>query len=160
MNTTKDQNIFQCTICCQFFGSKSSLSRHSKGHEIRGKRYKCSQCPASFKNQSSFVIHQQAHNVSYTCLLCTKSFVYKANYQRHMLKIHTKNPPKAKKGVRPCKFCGKLYIECSVYQHQNECSKNPDHKRVACADCDFTAARKGVLDRHVQRKHSKESFKC
>ncbi|CAG2231230.1 KRAB [Mytilus edulis] len=85
MHTGIKSNI--CKICGKAYRFRSSLSRHSKTHEVaEGLSYECDICNKTFTQKRYLQEHKKAHNTeSAKCTFCSKVFKSKRYLQGQAL---------------------------------------------------------------------------
>lgn len=88
---------YSCTFegCCKSFSQISNLIRHVKLHS--GDRpFKCSECHKSFADKQNLKNHSNVHKpsgtrVKYSCLFCSKAFLYTSTLKKHVAQSHMQN---------------------------------------------------------------------
>lgn len=127
---------------------------HVKG--VIGKRAsKCPYCDCFFtRNGSDLQQHIWAHEglKPYKCSLCDYASRSKSNLKAHMNRHSTEK-------THLCDLCGKKFkSKCTLKSHK--LMHTADGKQFKCTECDFTAAQRPHLLRHMEQHASFKPFRC
>ncbi|KAF7269689.1 hypothetical protein GWI33_017274 [Rhynchophorus ferrugineus] len=100
---TGDENAYQCTICGNFYRSRSSLKVHKLRHEVP-KAYLCNICGNRYSTKAILKHHQMVHTgeKNYSCNICGKRFRFYPSLKTHNL-VHTGEKPLS------CHICNKQF---------------------------------------------------
>ncbi|CAL4122130.1 unnamed protein product, partial [Meganyctiphanes norvegica] len=82
---------YQCSICENFFSTKSSISIHMMTHTGE-KPYQCKMCDEAFPRNIDLIYHLKLHTgeKSYKCSQCDKKFYKKYNLACHLITHNAK----------------------------------------------------------------------
>ncbi|XP_016376266.1 zinc finger protein ZFAT-like [Sinocyclocheilus rhinocerous] len=127
---------------------------HVKG--VIGKRAsKCPYCDCFFtRNGADLQQHIWAHEglKPYKCSQCDYASRSKSNLKAHMNRHSTEK-------THLCDLCGKkLKSKCTLKSHK--LMHTADGKQFRCTECDFTAALRPHLLRHMEQHASFKPFRC
>ncbi|XP_060726877.1 zinc finger protein ZFAT-like isoform X1 [Tachysurus vachellii] len=130
------------------------IRAHFKG--VIGKRaLKCPYCDCYFtKNGTDMQQHIWAHEgvKPYKCSLCDYASRSKSNLKAHFNRHNTEKS-------HLCDMCGKKFkSKCTLKSHK--LMHSADGKQFKCTECDFTAAQKPQLLRHMEQHVSFKPFRC
>ena len=175
--TEEDVKARTCEICIKVLSSKINLRSHMKIHQGDGVKFKCQTCSYSTVQKTALIKHQMARhsNTTFSCLVCSKSFKWEIDLQRHQLKHE---------GVKfTCEVCDKNFSEkrlLSLHKRSHhekvvhKCNidgcdfestfvsslsihKKSVHQGILfyCEFCDYKSPRKGDVTRHMTCRHAK-----
>uniref|UniRef100_W5LEF6 Zinc finger and AT-hook domain containing n=1 Tax=Astyanax mexicanus TaxID=7994 RepID=W5LEF6_ASTMX len=127
---------------------------HVKG--VIGKRAsKCPYCDCFFtRNGTDMQQHIWAHEgvKPFKCPICDYASRSKSNLKAHMNRHNTEK-------THLCDLCGKKFkSKCTLKSHK--LMHSADGKQFKCTECDFTAAQKPHLLRHMEQHASFKPFRC
>uniref|UniRef100_A0A672QVY1 Zinc finger and AT-hook domain containing n=1 Tax=Sinocyclocheilus grahami TaxID=75366 RepID=A0A672QVY1_SINGR len=127
---------------------------HVKG--VIGKRAsKCPYCDCFFtRNGADLQQHIWAHEglKPYKCSQCDYASRSKSNLKAHMNRHSTEK-------THLCDLCGKKFkSKCTLKSHK--LMHTADGKQFRCTECDFTAALRPHLLRHMEQHASFKPFRC
>ncbi|KAL7874979.1 hypothetical protein SRHO_G00059490 [Serrasalmus rhombeus] len=127
---------------------------HVKG--VIGKRAsKCPYCDYFFtRNGADMQQHIWAHEgvKPFKCSLCDYASRSKSNLKAHLNRHNTEK-------THLCDLCGKKFkSKCTLKSHK--LMHSADGKQFKCTECDFTAAQKPHLLRHMEQHASFKPFHC
>lgn len=130
------------------------IRAHVKG--VIGKRAsKCPYCDCYFtRNGTDMQQHIWAHEgvKPYKCSLCDYASRSKSNLKAHFNRHNTEKS-------HLCDLCGKKFkSKCTLKSHK--VMHSADGKQFKCTECDFTAAQKPQLLRHMEQHVSFKPFRC
>ncbi|XP_017327742.1 zinc finger protein ZFAT [Ictalurus punctatus] len=130
------------------------IRAHVKG--VIGKRAsKCPYCDCYFtRNGTDMQQHIWAHEgvKPFKCSLCDYASRSKSNLKAHLNRHNTDKS-------HLCDLCGKKFkSKCTLKSHK--LMHSADGKQFKCTECDFTAAQKPQLLRHMEQHVSFKPFRC
>ncbi|XP_062847085.1 zinc finger protein ZFAT-like [Trichomycterus rosablanca] len=130
------------------------IRAHVKG--VIGKRgTKCPYCEFyCTRNGSDMQQHIWAHEgvKPFKCLQCDYASRSRSNLKAHMNRHNTEK-------THLCDLCGKKFkSKCTLKSHK--LMHSADGKQFKCSECDFTAAKKPYLLRHMEQHASFKPFRC
>lgn len=149
-----DTACFPCTVCDQWFDSKSFLDSHffekHYGHSLVGALHQCEACGLSFKSALRLETHLcGSGGGSNRCLHCNKSFRSEARLEFHQ-RFH--------EGAQPgyCEICQKTFPdELKLYKHTMYL--HTQNKGHCCEECGKVFKSNSSL-RYHQRSHQGEDI--
>ncbi|XP_055629575.1 transcription factor E4F1-like isoform X2 [Toxorhynchites rutilus septentrionalis] len=156
---------FTCHICQTKFSGQQSLSVHFKEqHSDRGRPFKCSYCPATFKRKHHAENHMSSHTgeMRYSCKDCGAKYAKSKSLIRHRQQFHHSVPveqtvkiPKII-GQFQCAYCPKSFkhrpsLNFHVKSHY-------DILPHVCEICDARFGNEKGLRVHKGKYHSIETF--
>lgn len=141
---------FQCQICKEGFQTGPDLKSHYDIHRT----YKCDQCGAAFIKKSYLKDHMLMHTSErkYICDICEKTFKY-----RNGLSVHKSVHVKLRSHI--CEVCGQGFNARTTLLTHTKLKHYPTNEKYTCADCGITFKVKSWLDKHIQRRHTKNRAK-
>jgi len=106
INTIKQEKVDMkarhptCATCSKVFDTKENLEKHIRKKHVEAgtdKKYKCDECPKSFKGGAELRVHKRTHlpdsEKPYKCEQCQKAFCQGGNLRTHLQKFHgVENP--------------------------------------------------------------------
>ncbi|XP_072536439.1 zinc finger protein ZFAT isoform X2 [Salminus brasiliensis] len=127
---------------------------HVKG--VIGKRAsKCPYCDCFFtRNGTDMQQHIWAHEgvKPFKCSICDYASRSKSNLKAHLNRHNTEK-------THLCDLCGKKFkSKCTLKSHK--LMHSADGKQFKCTECDFTAAQRPHLLRHMEQHASFKPFRC
>ncbi|RZC42243.1 zf-AD domain containing protein [Asbolus verrucosus] len=135
-----------CSECKKTFRNESSFNRHYNAHH---KVHKCETCERIYKSSHKLIEHKKTHDANYksfTCQICERLFVDEKGLQYHCKVIH--------EGQRHlCEVCGKALRSASSLSDHTKI--HTGEKPFSCDYCDKKFTKKTSLVVHV-RVHTKE----
>ncbi|XP_028836107.1 zinc finger protein ZFAT [Denticeps clupeoides] len=170
-----DKKSFVCPVCEQSFPEDKLKSHIKSSHPdesvssisqalglrmqlkgVIGKRAsKCLYCECYFtKNGSDLQQHIWAHEgvKPFKCALCDYATRSKSNLKAHMNRHNTEK-------MHLCDLCGKKFkSKCTLKSHK--LMHTADGKQFKCTECDYYAAQKPQLQRHMEQHVSFKPFRC
>ena len=179
--TSEDQE--NCDQCGKLFSRSRDLVAHVKFKHL-GEKDRCNHCNRTFSRKRDFLAHitfkHQGNNDKWN--ECNKVFADKTSLKEHIRQIHeglvylcpqcnwsTKQKHYLKDHLR-YKHRGLLY-KCDVgcdfskgmesFYSNHSCNKE-DNVLYRCykSKCEFSAAQKLVLKKHIQKDHVSGTYKC
>lgn len=171
-----DKKSYSCPVCEKSFSEDRLIKSHIKiNHpevsmstisEILGRRVqlkgligkravKCPYCDFYFmKNGSDLQRHIWAHEgvKPFKCSLCEYATRSKSNLKAHMNRHSTEK-------THLCDMCGKKFKSKSTLK-SHKLLHTADGKQFKCTVCDYTAAQKPQLLRHMEQHVSFKPFRC
>ncbi|XP_062394694.1 zinc finger protein ZFAT-like isoform X2 [Sardina pilchardus] len=130
------------------------ISGDTKG-KIGKKASRCPYCDRFFKrNGADLQQHIWAHEgiKPFKCSICDYASRSKSNLKAHMNRHNSEKS-------HLCDLCGKKFkSKCSLKSHK--LMHTADGKQFKCTECDYTAAQKPQLLRHMEQHASFKPFQC
>ncbi|XP_070604432.1 zinc finger protein ZFAT [Erythrolamprus reginae] len=171
-----DKKSYSCPVCEKSFSEDRLIKAHIKtnhpevpmhtiskivGRKVQlkgliGKRaVKCPHCNFYFmKNGSDLQRHIWAHEgiKPFKCSLCEYATRSKSNLKAHMNRHSTEK-------THLCDRCGKKFKSKGTLK-SHKLLHTTDGKQFKCTVCDYTAAQKPQLLRHMEQHTSFKPFRC
>ncbi|XP_062987234.1 zinc finger protein ZFAT [Elgaria multicarinata webbii] len=171
-----DKKSYSCPVCEKSFSEDRLIKSHIKTNhpevsmntisEIVGRRVqlkgligkravKCPYCNFYFmKNGSDLQRHIWAHEgvKPFKCSLCEYATRSKSNLKAHMNRHSTEK-------THLCDMCGKKFKSKGTLK-SHKLLHTADGKQFKCTVCDYTAAQKPQLLRHMEQHASFKPFRC
>ncbi|XP_066571948.1 zinc finger protein ZFAT isoform X2 [Amia ocellicauda] len=176
IHTDMDKRIYVCPVCEKSFPEDRLIKSHIKTYhpdvsmntisEILGRRVqlkgligkrasKCPYCECYFmRNGSDLQQHIWAHEgvKPFKCSLCDYATRSKSNLKAHMNRHNTEK-------THLCDMCGKKFkSKCTLKSHK--LMHTADGRQFKCTVCEYTAAQKPQLLRHMEQHASFKPFRC
>ncbi|NXA51787.1 ZFAT protein, partial [Nothocercus julius] len=176
VHTELDKKSYSCPVCEKSFSEDRLIKSHIKTNhpevsmstisEILGRRVqlkgligkravKCPYCDLYFmKNGSDLQRHIWAHEgvKPFKCSLCEYATRSKSNLKAHMNRHSTEK-------THLCDMCGKKFKSKGTLK-SHKLLHTADGKQFKCTVCDYTAAQKPQLLRHMEQHVSFKPFRC
>ncbi|KAF1514585.1 UNVERIFIED_CONTAM: Zinc finger protein ZFAT, partial [Eudyptes pachyrhynchus] len=176
VHTELDKKSYSCPVCEKSFSEDRLIKSHIKTNhpevsmttisEILGRRVqlkgligkravKCPYCDFYFmKNGSDLQRHIWAHEgvKPFKCSLCEYATRSKSNLKAHMNRHSTEK-------MHLCDMCGKKFKSKGTLK-SHKLLHTADGKQFKCTVCDYTAAQKPQLLRHMEQHVSFKPFRC
>ncbi|KYO45226.1 zinc finger protein ZFAT isoform X1 [Alligator mississippiensis] len=176
VHTELDKKSYSCPVCEKSFSEDRLIKSHIKtnhpevsmntiskvlGRRVQlkgliGKRaVKCPYCDFYFmKNGSDLQRHIWAHEgiKPFKCSLCDYATRSKSNLKAHMNRHSTEK-------THLCDMCGKKFKSKGTLK-SHKLLHTADGKQFKCTVCDYTAAQKPQLLRHMEQHVSFKPFRC
>ncbi|ELW57116.1 Zinc finger protein ZFAT [Tupaia chinensis] len=176
VHTVLDKRSYSCPVCEKSFSEDRLIKTHIKtnhpevpmstisealGRRVQlkgliGKRaMKCPYCDFYFmKNGSDLQRHIWAHEgvKPFKCSLCEYATRSKSNLKAHMNRHSTEK-------THLCDMCGKKFKSKGTLK-SHKLLHTADGKQFKCTVCDYTAAQKPQLLRHMEQHASFKPFRC
>nr|XP_056710320.1 zinc finger protein ZFAT isoform X2 [Euleptes europaea] len=176
VHTEMDKKSYACPVCEKSFSEDRLIKSHIKTNhpevsmntisEIVGRRVqlkgligkravKCPYCNFYFmKNGSDLQRHIWAHEgvKPFKCSLCEYATRSKSNLKAHMNRHSTEK-------THLCDMCGKKFKSKGTLK-SHKLLHTADGKQFKCTVCDYTAAQKPQLLRHMEQHASFKPFRC
>ncbi|XP_034980413.2 zinc finger protein ZFAT isoform X3 [Zootoca vivipara] len=176
VHTELDKKSYSCPVCEKSFTEDRLIKSHIKTNhpevsmntisEIVGRRVqlkgligkraaKCPYCNFYFmKNGSDLQRHIWAHQgiKPFKCSLCEYATRSKSNLKAHMNRHSTEK-------THLCDMCGKKFKSKGTLK-SHKLLHTADGKQFKCTVCDYTAAQKPQLLRHMEQHASFKPFRC
>uniref|UniRef100_A0A8C5U4T2 Zinc finger protein ZFAT n=1 Tax=Malurus cyaneus samueli TaxID=2593467 RepID=A0A8C5U4T2_9PASS len=176
VHTDMDKKSYSCPVCEKSFSEDRLIKSHIKTNhpevsmttisEILGRRVqlkgligkravKCPHCDFYFmKNGSDLQRHIWAHEgvKPFKCSLCEYATRSKSNLKAHMNRHSTEK-------THLCDMCGKKFKSKGTLK-SHKLLHTADGKQFKCTVCDYTAAQKPQLLRHMEQHVSFKPFRC
>ncbi|MBN3314639.1 ZFAT protein, partial [Atractosteus spatula] len=176
IHTDMDKRSYVCPVCEKSFPEDRLIKSHIKTYhpdvsmnkisEILGRRVqlkgligkrasKCPYCDCYFmRNGSDLQQHIWAHEgvKPFKCSLCDYATRSKSNLKAHMNRHNTEK-------THLCDMCGKKFkSKCTLKSHK--LMHTADGRQFKCTVCEYTAAQKPQLLRHMEQHASFKPFRC
>ncbi|XP_061462954.1 zinc finger protein ZFAT isoform X2 [Rhineura floridana] len=176
VHTELDKKSYSCPVCEKSFSEDRLIKSHIKTNhpevsmntisEIVGRRVqlkgligkravKCPYCNFYFmKNGSDLQRHIWAHEgiKPFKCSVCEYATRSKSNLKAHMNRHSTEK-------THLCDMCGKKFKSKGTLK-SHKLLHTADGKQFKCTVCDYTAAQKPQLLRHMEQHASFKPFRC
>ncbi|XP_057648617.1 zinc finger protein ZFAT isoform X1 [Chionomys nivalis] len=176
VHTELDKRSYSCPVCEKSFSEDRLIKTHIKTNhpevsmntisEVLGRRVqlkgligkramKCPYCDFYFmKNGSDLQRHIWAHEgvKPFKCSLCEYATRSKSNLKAHMNRHSTEK-------THLCDMCGKKFKSKGTLK-SHKLLHTSDGKQFKCTVCDYTAAQKPHLLRHMEQHASFKPFRC
>ncbi|XP_037357388.1 zinc finger protein ZFAT [Talpa occidentalis] len=176
VHTELDKRSYSCPVCEKSFSEDRLIKSHIKTNhpevsmstisEVLGRRVqlkgligkramKCPYCDFYFmKNGSDLQRHIWAHEgvKPFKCSLCEYATRSKSNLKAHMNRHSTEK-------THLCDMCGKKFKSKGTLK-SHKLLHTADGKQFKCTVCDYTAAQKPQLLRHMEQHTSFKPFRC
>ncbi|XP_077207566.1 zinc finger protein ZFAT isoform X2 [Paroedura picta] len=176
VHTEMDKKNYSCPVCEKSFSEDRLIKSHIKTNhpevsmntisEIVGRRVqlkgligkravKCPYCNFYFmKNGSDLQRHIWAHEgvKPFKCTLCEYATRSKSNLKAHMNRHSTEK-------THLCDMCGKKFKSKGTLK-SHKLLHTADGKQFKCTVCDYTAAQKPQLQRHMEQHALFKPFRC
>ncbi|XP_010160253.1 PREDICTED: zinc finger protein ZFAT, partial [Eurypyga helias] len=176
VHTDLDKKSYSCPVCEKSFSEDRLIKSHIKTNhpevsmttisEILGRRVqlkgligkravKCPYCDFYFmKNGSDLQRHIWAHEgvKPFKCSLCDYATRSKSNLKAHMNRHSTEK-------THLCDMCGKKFKSKGTLK-SHKLLHTADGKQFKCTVCEYTAAQKPQLLRHMEQHVSFKPFRC
>ncbi|XP_058132063.1 zinc finger protein ZFAT isoform X2 [Dasypus novemcinctus] len=176
VHTELDKRSYSCPVCEKSFSEDRLIKSHIKTNhpevsmstisEVLGRRVqlkgligkramKCPYCDFYFmKNGSDLQRHIWAHEgvKPFKCSLCEYATRSKSNLKAHMNRHSTEK-------THLCDMCGKKFKSKGTLK-SHKLLHTADGKQFKCTVCDYTAAQKPQLLRHMEQHVSFKPFRC
>lgn len=112
-------------------------------------------CPSEFSTASELQRHMKVHNKkTYTCFVCSKSFLKKTSLDTHMVSVHGSD-------WKPCYFCKRKFRTIvAMRKHMKKCGNRPREViQFTCRQCRLVFDTRDKLDKHML-SHSVKLVAC
>ncbi|XP_053517163.1 zinc finger protein ZFAT isoform X2 [Artibeus jamaicensis] len=176
VHTELEKRSYSCPVCEKSFSEDRLIKSHIKTNhpevsmstisEVLGRRVqlkgligkramKCPYCDFYFmKNGSDLQRHIWAHEgvKPFKCSLCEYATRSKSNLKAHMNRHSTEK-------THLCDMCGKKFKSKGTLK-SHKLLHTADGKQFKCTVCDYTAAQKPQLLRHMEQHASFKPFRC
>ncbi|XP_066235661.1 zinc finger protein ZFAT [Saccopteryx leptura] len=176
VHTELDKRSYSCPVCEKSFSEDRLIKSHIKTNhpevsmstisEVLGRRVqlkgligkramKCPYCDFYLmKNGSDLQRHIWAHEgvKPFKCSLCEYATRSKSNLKAHMNRHSTEK-------THLCDMCGKKFKSKGTLK-SHKLLHTADGKQFKCTVCDYTAAQKPQLLRHMEQHASFKPFRC
>uniref|UniRef100_A0A8C8CFA4 Zinc finger and AT hook domain containing n=1 Tax=Oncorhynchus tshawytscha TaxID=74940 RepID=A0A8C8CFA4_ONCTS len=170
-----NKKSFACPVCEETF-TEDKLKHHIKSFHpdtpmntisealgvrvqvkgLIGKRAsKCPYCDSYFmRNGADLQQHIWAHQgvKPFKCSLCDYASRSKSNLKAHMSRHTTEK-------THLCDMCGKKF-KSKVTLKSHKLMHTEDGKQFQCTECDYSAAQKPLLVRHMEQHASFKPYRC
>lgn len=183
---TRNKEDFTCGVCNQVFTYRRALENHiDYVHETVGlnpKKYRCSECPSSFKYQNNIQKHSNSrHHVlksgndlksesdssieerrNFLCNFCGRSYSHLVTLEEHIDVYHRSRSGRPQSRWK----CEDGPISHSIKRNQNRhrldecnvCRFKETQNHLSCNFCKQTFRHKRTLECHVDYVHEEEKL--
>uniref|UniRef100_A0A8D8ESG8 Zinc finger protein 358 n=1 Tax=Culex pipiens TaxID=7175 RepID=A0A8D8ESG8_CULPI len=148
----RTENQFKCNECDKAFHEDKLLQEHIRTKHRGERPYQCKLCPKTYTRSSSLFVHVQINHENikkalYRCDKCTKSFLNRHHYERHV------NSHEGLK-LNQCPHCGTKY-EYKAYLVQHIAEKHPKtvENLSRCQYCGVGYSTDGYYRKHIVKRH-------
>ncbi|EDS41442.1 zinc finger and BTB domain-containing protein 6 [Culex quinquefasciatus] len=148
----RTENQFKCNECDKAFHEDKLLQEHIRTKHRGERPYQCKLCPKTYTRSSSLFMHVQINHENikkalYRCDKCTKSFLNRHHYERHV------NSHEGLK-LNQCPHCGTKY-EYKAYLVQHIAEKHPEtvENLSRCQYCGVGYSTDGYYRKHIVKRH-------
>ncbi|KAL9704794.1 hypothetical protein quinque_008312 [Culex quinquefasciatus] len=148
----RTENQFKCNECDKTFHEDKLLQEHIRTKHRGERPYQCKLCPKTYTRSSSLFVHVQINHENikkalYRCDKCTKSFLNRHHYERHV------NSHEGLK-LNQCPHCGTKY-EYKAYLVQHIAEKHPETvpDLSRCQYCGVGYSTDGYYRKHIVKRH-------
>ncbi|KAG2464787.1 ZFAT protein, partial [Polypterus senegalus] len=135
---------------------KYKLQAHLKIHtELDKRNYNCPVCMKSFPEDRLIKSHIKTNHPGlkpFKCSLCDYATRSKSNLKAHMNRHNTEK-------THLCDMCGKKFKSKSTLK-SHKLLHTADGRQFKCTVCDYTAAQKPQLLRHMEQHAYFKPFRC
>ena len=138
-----------CTECGEQKISKQALNKHIEAKH--GEDTSCHYCARQFSTMTSCNQHiRTAHEGELIkCSKCEYTCVFKANMNKHFLRIHTEQ------NKVTCQYCGEVFKDIKRHIERTNCGQEGVQKKLAkCDQCDKTFSCGSKMREHKKAIHS------
>ena len=152
----KDMKIngqYPCRLCKEIFSNLRKLKSHNIIH-MNHPPYRCNLCTYYSNDKNALKEHMKGHkgDTPYECKLCGLAFTTKANCERHIKNIHTKQTREEIK-------------ECMSYNAQEDGGDLSQENKIdsICQICHIDYKSRAVLRDHMRSSHPEgmdKPFSC
>ncbi|KAG5669755.1 hypothetical protein PVAND_000049 [Polypedilum vanderplanki] len=178
-----DLKPFKCKQCARSYMNPKALKVHARSHD-EDKKFKCTDCNASFHVKSSLISHSSIHSgQKFGCEICTKTFS-SLSYMRQHQATHTKTGENFICTFNDChkKFPNQLALRSHLKVHSERkfiCKICPsafktqqslkihslkhssgDSKLFQCHICGFATKYRQHFQDHVISHSAKRDLEC
>uniref|UniRef100_A0A663LL82 Zinc finger protein ZFAT n=1 Tax=Athene cunicularia TaxID=194338 RepID=A0A663LL82_ATHCN len=183
VRTHTREHLYYCSQCNYSSITKNCLKRHViQKHSNILLKCPTEHCdystPDKYKLQAHLKVHTELDKKSYSCPVCEKLFFedrlikshiktnhpvsftqkkYPPSHQKSNLKAHMNRHSTEKTHL--CDMCGKKFKSKGTLK-SHKLLHTADGKQFKCTVCDYTAAQKPQLLRHMEQHVSFKPFRC
>ena len=157
-NIHSEEKPFVCNMCGHRFNKKSNMVKHVKMVHEKLRPWTCEECNKSFSDKRDLTAHEDSVHKGlkpFDCPYCDYKCARKKNMYVHIKNIHGEKGQRASKPSYECGQCGHVAKHRRLLEQHIRSVHEITVKEFQCGLCEFKAATKMSVDRHMQ-SHTKE----
>lgn len=157
-NIHSEEKPFVCNMCGHRFNKKSNMVKHVKMVHEKLRPWTCEECNKSFSDRRDLVAHEDSVHKGlkpFDCPYCDYKCARKKNMYVHIKNIHGEKGSRTSKPSYECGQCGHVAKHRRLLEQHIRSVHEITVKEFQCGLCEFKAATKMSVDRHMQ-SHTKE----
>ena len=157
-NIHSEEKPFVCTVCGHRFNKKSNMVKHVKMVHEKLRPWTCEECNKSFSDRRDLIAHEDSVHKGlkpFDCPYCDYKCARKKNMYVHIKNIHGEKGSRSAKPSYECGQCGHVAKHRRLLEQHIRSVHEITVKEFQCGLCEFKAATKMSVDRHMQ-SHTKE----
>jgi len=157
-NIHSEEKPFVCNMCGHRFNKKSNMVKHVKMVHEKLRPWTCEECNKSFSDRRDLIAHEDSVHKGlkpFDCPYCDYKCARKKNMYVHIKNIHGEKGSRTSKPSYECGQCGHVAKHRRLLEQHIRSVHEITVKEFQCGLCEFKAATKMSVDRHMQ-SHTKE----